>query len=50
MRGRVATTHGDGVSGPRGWLVVGAALASWGVLGGSVLGLGQLFAYIAANL
>lgn len=35
---------------PRGWMVVGAALASWALFAGVLTGIGQLFAFLLAAI
>lgn len=35
---------------PRGWVVLGAALASWAMMVLMAAGIAQLFSYVAANI
>lgn len=49
MRRRTATALALHLSQvPRGWIMLGAALASWMLLAAMLMGISQLFAYVSA--
>ncbi|MGV8832913.1 MAG: hypothetical protein ACOH2N_13130 [Devosia sp.] len=51
MRMTVITPQTTASAGfPRGWAIVGLALASWVVVAGMWIGLSQLFGFVAAAL
>ena len=49
-RTSVATTTHQAISQPRGWIVLGAALASWALFIGAGSVMAQLFTYVGSAI